>query len=138
EAEAEDAQKTLEVHNYSGVVLPKGGSNRSHAEYLFTEWAGGAVSSRTGPRVGKITEIVLVLDGKYGPCRSCADDLNFLAESLKRTNEKIQLRIDYQASKAPHPSWENPGDCRAALAAHWQVLAASFDGGTGVEVELVG
>jgi hypothetical protein len=136
EAEEQDSKKTLEVRTYSGVVLPKGGSNQSHAEHLFAEWAEDSDSARPGKPIGKIAEVDLRLDGEYTPCSGCAYDLNRIATLLKGRNKDVQLRIDYSAVKQLHRDWKDDSECQAAIGANWEIRGLTAAENAAVEVKL--
>ncbi|GAA2610606.1 eCIS core domain-containing protein [Paractinoplanes durhamensis] len=87
------------------------GTNHSHAEYNFYKWV-------TEQAVGKVVKINAKLDGRWSPCKQCANTLSDIATYVRQQappGAQISLRLDYTGVKGIFADWN--GDDAACLAA---------------------
>jgi hypothetical protein len=107
------------VKTESGRVLPKAGTNRSHAERTFENWVTTVLSEKERRSV---TSANLRLVGKWGPCDGCTRTLMNVAAVLKQAGATPALELDMSDAKNPHRSIKKAEMLSLLEGAGWSVI----------------
>ncbi|MER7863222.1 hypothetical protein ABTX61_29255 [Amycolatopsis japonica] len=105
-------------------------SNSSHAERQLSDWI-----RNDADKSAVVTDVNIVLTGKYSPCPGCASTLKslraLLLDRLREHNAKapegskltLKASIDYSNTRNLYPDWPDAAACAAALSG-WSVNGA--------------
>jgi hypothetical protein len=112
------------IKTESGRVLPKRGTNRSHAERTFENWVTNVL---TEWERRSVTSANLRLVGKWGPCDGCTGTLVNVAKALEKAGATPALVIDMSDAKNPHRSIKKAEMLALLAGAGWNVIPMAAD-----------